>query len=67
MTVVARPRPDLLFNVLGVLLIVAGIAITVVGLGYAVQVMSDSTRFGVTGRRSRSRTAWPWRSGESSC
>jgi hypothetical protein len=36
-----RHRPNVLFNLIGVLLIVGGIGLTVVGLAYAVQVVQD--------------------------
>jgi hypothetical protein len=35
-----RPRPNLIFNVLGVLLIAGGVVLTIVGLGYAVTVIT---------------------------
>jgi len=40
-----RPRPNILFNLLGVLLIVAGIGLVIVGLGYAIQVMTGFDPF----------------------
>jgi len=40
-----RPRPNLIFNVLGVLLIVAGIVATIAGLAYAASVITSYDAF----------------------